>query len=64
MEIETGRCGVYRGIHGLGVSMNHQNECQVTIVDSSGGQVDQTITQPLFFRYSLWIVSPIERIGP
>jgi hypothetical protein len=44
MEIETGGCGVYRGIRGLGVSMNRRNERRVTIVDRSGGRVDQTIT--------------------
>jgi hypothetical protein len=42
--IETGGCGAYRGIRGLGVSMNRRNERRVTIVDRSGGRVDQTVT--------------------
>jgi hypothetical protein len=46
MEIEPGGCGcgVYSGIRGLGVSMNRRNERRVTIVDRSGGRVDQTVT--------------------
>jgi hypothetical protein len=44
VEIEPGGCGAYRGIRGLGVSINRRNERRVTIVDRSGGRVDQTIT--------------------
>jgi hypothetical protein len=45
VEIEPGGCGAYRGIRGLDVSMNRRNERRVTIVDRSGGRVDQTVTE-------------------